>query len=142
MAEIQLAESEDDVAACFPVVQELRTHLDREEFLRRVRLQRREGFALVSLKEEGEVRAVAGFRVLHNLFSGRVLYVDDLVTAGAHRSEGHGAALFDWLMERARALDCDTLELDSGVQRFAAHRFYLLQRMEISSHHFRRKVGG
>ncbi|MGZ5001726.1 MAG: GNAT family N-acetyltransferase, partial [Chthoniobacterales bacterium] len=26
--------------------------------------------------------------------------------------------------------------LDSGVQRFDAHRFYLMKRMKISSHHF------
>ncbi len=140
MAEIRLAESEEDVAACFPVMQELRTHLEREEFLRRVRLQRREGYELACLSAGGAVRAAAGFRVIHNLFSGRVLYVDDLVTGAAHRSQGHGAALLGWLVERARALGCDSLELDSGVQRFAAHRFYLLHRMEISSHHFRREL--
>ncbi|MGZ5023946.1 MAG: GNAT family N-acetyltransferase, partial [Chthoniobacterales bacterium] len=28
------------------------------------------------------------------------------------------------------------LTLDSGVQRFDAHRFYLMKRMKISSHHF------
>jgi hypothetical protein len=26
--------------------------------------------------------------------------------------------------------------LDSGVQRFGAHRFYLRRRMNITSHHF------
>jgi hypothetical protein len=26
--------------------------------------------------------------------------------------------------------------LDSGVQRFGAHRFYLRRRMDITSHHF------
>lgn len=30
-----------------------------------------------------------------------------------------------------------TLELDSGVQRFDAHRFYLVQRMLNTAHHFR-----
>jgi len=32
------------------------------------------------------------------------------------------------------------LHLDSGVQRFSAHRFYLSKRMEISSHHFSLKL--
>jgi hypothetical protein len=36
----------------------------------------------------------------------------------------------------ARATGCAKLELDSGVQRFDAHRFYLRKRMIISSHHF------
>jgi hypothetical protein len=45
--------------------------------------------------------------------------------------------LFDWLVGEARAAGCQSLELDSGVQRFDAHRFYLRNRMAISSHHFR-----
>jgi len=35
---------------------------------------------------------------------------------------------------------CKNLELDSGVQRFDAHRFYLLKRMNISSYHFSIKI--
>ena len=50
---------------------------------------------------------------------------------------GYGKTLLDLLTERAREADCQALELDSGVQRFDAHRFYLTNRMIISSHHFR-----
>jgi hypothetical protein len=32
------------------------------------------------------------------------------------------------------------LHLDSGVQRFAAHRFYLARRMDITCHHFALKL--
>jgi hypothetical protein len=48
--------------------------------------------------------------------------------------------LFDWLVAQAREHGCARLELDSGVQRFRAHRFYLMKRMEISSHHFMLKL--
>jgi len=57
-------------------------------------------------------------------------------TRARDRSAGYGGELFDWLVEQAREKDCEHLELDSGVQRFDAHRFYLLKRMEISSYHF------
>jgi GNAT superfamily N-acetyltransferase len=53
---------------------------------------------------------------------------------------GYGTKLFDWLVDYARAENCQQLTLDSGVQRFAAHRFYLRQRMEITSHHFTLKL--
>jgi hypothetical protein len=48
--------------------------------------------------------------------------------------------LFDWLVDYARTENCKQLTLDSGVQRFAAHRFDLRQRMEITSHHFTLKL--
>jgi GNAT superfamily N-acetyltransferase len=134
---IRIAQTDVELARCFPVMRELRPHLAEAEFLPRIRRQQAGGYELAYLEQDGAVWATAGFRLLDNLATGRVLYVDDLVTVAAARSRGHGAALLDWLVARARAADCATLELDSGVQRFDAHRFYLGRRMYISSHHFR-----
>lgn len=131
------AHSRAEVAGCFPVMQQLRTHLtSEEEFLAQVERQRLAGYRLAFVEEAGVVRAVAGFRMLESFYAGRFCYVDDLVTDANARSLGHGGALFDWLVATARAEDCGNLQLDSGVQRFAAHRFYLTKKMIISSHHF------
>jgi len=138
--EIRLAESDRDIERCFPVMVQLRPHLEDAAFVATIRRQVAGGFTLAFLERDGHVQAVAGFRVIDNLVSGRILYVDDLVTDAAARSRGYGKALFDWLMARARAEGCRTLELDSGVQRFDAHRFYLVNRMHIASYHFRLKI--
>lgn len=130
-------ETDRDILRCLPVMKELRPQLPEALFVDRVRQQEREGFRLAALEDDGEVRAVAGIRTLHNLAWGYALYIDDLVTAEKHRSCGYGKNLFTWLFEYARELGCDQLHLDSGVQRFGAHRFYLDNRMDISSHHFR-----
>ncbi len=76
----------------------------------------------------------------NRFFSGKFLYVDDLVARGSNRSRGFGGELLDWLIKQAREHDCENLELDSGVQRFDAHRFYFSKRMSISSYHFRIKI--
>ena len=136
MPRVVLAETGEQIASCFPVMAELRPHLSGDSFIERVRQQAREGFRLAFVEEGGEVRAVAGYRVSTNLAWGKFLYVDDLVTAAAHRSKGYGGVLLDWLVEEARAAGCDQFHLDSGVQRFGAHRFYLSKRMDITSHHF------
>jgi GNAT superfamily N-acetyltransferase len=140
VSEIRLAESDRDIARCFPVMAQLRPHLEEAGFVAAVRRQFAGGFALVYLERDAHVQAVAGFRVIDNLFGGRILYVDDLVTDEAARSQGYGKVLFDWLTNRARAEGCRHLELDSGVQRFDAHRFYLVNRMHIASYHFRLKI--
>ena len=135
--QIALAETDDSIARCFPVMAQLRPHLVESGFLARVRRMHAEGYRLAFLADEsGTVRCVAGFRVLEMLHSGRTLYVDDLVTDDASRSRGHGDRLFDWLVAHARSLDCDEFSLDSGTQRVDAHRFYLRKRMKISSFHF------
>ncbi len=134
---IAVAKSLDEIARCFEVMRELRAQLASvEEFVERVRRQQKEGYRLVYLESDRAVRAVAGYRVHGLLYSGRTLYVDDLVTHDGDRSQGFGGQLFDWLVAEARREKCQMLSLDSGVQRFAAHHFYLMKRMEISAHHF------
>ncbi len=133
---IALVESDTDIARCFPVMAQLRPHLLEADFVARVRRMQREGFHLAFLAEDGAVRAVAGYRFQDKLFSGKNLYVDDLVTAATARSRGHGRTLLAWLIGQAQARGCDNFELDSGVQRHDAHRFYLRERMKIASYHF------
>jgi GNAT superfamily N-acetyltransferase len=80
--------------------------------------------------------AVAGFRLLHTLAWGYVLYVDDLVTRADFRGKGHARRLMEWLFAEADRLGCDQLHLDSGPQRIVAHRFYFNQGLHINSYHF------
>lgn len=133
---IERAETDEAILACYDVMAELRPHLARAGFLATVRAQEKDGLRLACVREGGRVVAVAGYRVATNLFCGRHLYVDDLVTASAERSRGHGKALLAWLREQATLNDCDVFHLDSGVQRKRAHQFYLREGMELSGYHF------
>lgn len=90
--------------------------------------------------ETGRCLAVAGWRVIATTAALRKLYIDDLVTAATERSSGVGSALLAELGRRARAAGCSTLDLDSGVRRADAHRFYFRERMAISSLHFSRTL--
>jgi GNAT superfamily N-acetyltransferase len=133
-----------ETALAFAAMRALRTHLsDARDFARRVdELQRPQGYRLVAMVEDDRVVAVAGFRLLEMLASGRVLYVDDLSTLPAARRRGHARALLDWCVEEAARHGCDALHLDSGVgpKRRDAHRLYLNAGMQISSHHFVREL--
>lgn len=134
---IAFAKSDEEIRACFPVMVQLRTHLVETDFLGRIRGMEKESYQLAYLKDPaGVVRSVAGLRKMNMLFSGRTIYVDDLVTDAATRSHGYGDALVDWLVAYARAEGFDEFSLDSGTQRVDAHRFYLRKRMKISSFHF------
>ena len=138
---VTVAQTDADIRDCWPVMVQLRPHVKEEEFVATVRRQFGEGYRLAFIRREGRVLAVAGFRILHSLASGRFCFVDDLVTDEAARSKGLGAELLRWIRAQARAAGCRRLELDSGVQRFAAHRFYFAHRMVISCYHFLQELG-
>jgi GNAT superfamily N-acetyltransferase len=136
MSTIAHATSQADILRCYPVMVQLRPHVEEKDFVARVKRQQQGGYELVFLEDGGSVRSVAGFRIAECLAWGKILYVDDLLTAEQSRSRGYGEQLFRWLTELARDRGCDQLHLDSGVQRFGAHRFYLANRMDIIAHHF------
>jgi GNAT superfamily N-acetyltransferase len=134
--EIRLAESDDEIAACYRVMRELRPHIDEISFVPRVRAQQTSGYLLAYAADESGPVAVAGFRLGQSLSWDRYLYVDDLVTLPARRSEGFGAGLLAWLKDYAARHGCAQLHLDSGVQRKDAHRFYEREGMEAFALHF------
>jgi len=137
---VDLAAGDPRWRSALPVLQELRPHLTQESLEQVLREGAPQGLRFTAVFRDGRCLAVAGWRVIANTSALRKLYVDDLSTTSTARSTGVGAALLDELRSRARAQGCHVLDLDSGVQRHDAHRFYLRERMEITSHHFAQRL--
>jgi len=121
-------------------LRELRPHLTPATFAAVYREGYPQGLRYLAVYDGDRCVGVAGWRVVATTAAIRKLYVDDLVTLASDRSRGVGALLLAELLERARALDCEILDLDSGVQRSDAHRFYMREGLTISSFHFLRAV--
>jgi GNAT superfamily N-acetyltransferase len=138
---IQHAETDEHIAATYDVMRQLRPHLSREEYVPLVRgLMASDGFRLAALADEGQVRAVAGYRYMNMLYCGRILYLDDLVSDEHARSRGYGKRLLDWLKDEARREGCTELQLISKTIREQAHRFYFREGFGIECFHFRAKL--
>ncbi|MCP4049843.1 MAG: GNAT family N-acetyltransferase [bacterium] len=134
--EIKSISIPDDIKGCYTVVKELRSHVSQEQFEQQVKRQQQNGYKLIALSNNDMFVAIAGFRISECLAWGKFLYVDDLVTKSTEKSKGYGQKLLDYLTSYAKQQGCNMLHLDSGVQRFTAHRFYIKQGMDIKSHHF------
>ena len=133
---IRIGSDREEIARCYAVMRQLRPALMPDEFVDRVILQQAEGYRLAFLEHEGAIVALAGFRVMNVLWSGKTMYVDDLVTDEAMRSRGFGERMIKWLVEQARSEGCKTFSLDSGTHRESAHAFYFRVGLRISDFHF------
>lgn len=118
------------------VLLQLRPQYDEDGLIAQIRQQQAAGYQVAYVEETDRVLCVAGFVIGEKLAWGKHLYIDDLVTDDGQRSRGAGKAMMDWLKVLARDQGCGQIHLDSGVQRFAAHRFYLREGYSIASHHF------
>ena len=120
-----------------PVLQQLREDLTLDDIRGICDDAQGQRPTFTALFLDGGCVAVAGWRVMRNTHLGKVLYIDDLVVDAGHRSRGYGAKMLEMLKEQAKSLGVQAIDLDSGVQRHAAHRFYMSNGFIISSYHFR-----
>ncbi len=136
--EVFLAQSEQEIIEASRVLNELRPQYSADELVNTVKLQMVQGYRLVSCTENDACLGAMGFVMGHKLAWKKHIYIDDLVVTEKSRSKGAGGAMLNWIMAYAREKGCEQIHLDSGVQRFAAHKFYLKNGFRIASHHFSR----
>ncbi|HEY6241675.1 MAG TPA: GNAT family N-acetyltransferase [Burkholderiales bacterium] len=123
-----------------PVHRQLRTALPAEYEAKMKRVFA--GGARMCIAADGkDVAGVAVYRMYENTFTGKQLYVDDLVTDERRRSGGVGRALLGYLEQKARAAGFENVALDSGTQRQQAHKFYFREGMVVTAFHFGKKLG-
>lgn len=134
--EAYLLENNDELDSIAEVILQLRPQYSLNTLKSQIQKQQTSGYQLAYVKQGTYILCVAGFVIGEKLAWGKYLYIDDLVTNKLNRSQGAGSFLIAWLKKYAKDKGCQQLHLDSGVQKFPAHRFYLRERFNIASHHF------
>jgi len=119
--------NKEELLKAFPIMKQLRTHLIEETYLNLILDMKKEGYKMFALYVDEEVVAVAGVIKLTNLYYGKHVWVNDLVTDINKRSNKYGQSLLSFINEWAKENGCDVVALSSGLQRVEAHKFYELK---------------
>jgi GNAT superfamily N-acetyltransferase len=133
--------SEKDIEKLIPVFSELRKQRTHDELREMLSEQMKDRFQVIYIGTQREVFAMACFRKMEVSFSGKTLYVDDLVTHPGHRRKGYGEILLRWMIRYAKDHDYDHFSLDSGDDQKAAHQLYRKYGLEVDGAHFASEVG-
>ena len=122
---IKELESTSELLAAFPIMKQLRTHLDETTYLELVKeAKEKDSYRILALQDGNEIISVIGFKPMITLYYGRFVWVCDLVTDQGKRSKGYGEKLLDHIEKWAKANGYSSVALSSGLQREDAHRFY------------------
>jgi GNAT superfamily N-acetyltransferase len=114
-----------DLERCYPVIKELRPHLDFTQFLDIYECARAaDGYEIVACEVQGQIVAVMGYRFLWDFVRGKHVYVDDLVSAENHRSFGYGSELLKFAETIAKKAGCKALRLCTGIENELGIKFY------------------
>lgn len=132
---------EKNLSLFFPVIRELRPHLDEKSFLDLYEKARAsDQYSIIGLMRNDELLGAMGYRILHDFVHGRHLYVDDLVTTENARSQGIGAILLKKAEALAIELNCSNLRLCTGIANEGGKRFYTKNGWDIRSVAFKKKL--
>ncbi|WP_067727415.1 GNAT family N-acetyltransferase [Oceanobacillus damuensis] len=117
--------SKDEIIEAYPIMRQLRTHLDENTYLELVMdAKEKDSYKIFALVDAGKIVAVTGFKPMITLYYGRFVWVCDLVTEKTMRSKGYGEKLLGYVHEWAMENNYESIALSSGLQRTDAHRFY------------------
>ncbi len=118
-------QSQKEILEAFPVMNQLRSHLDEKTYLDLVtEAIEKDKYRLFALYDQGKVVAVTGFKPMITLSSGRFVWICDLVTDKNKRSKGYGEKLLHFVQNWAKENGYGNVSLSSGLERIDAHRFY------------------
>ncbi|MES2186253.1 MAG: GNAT family N-acetyltransferase [Pseudomonadota bacterium] len=142
-AALRHAETDGELRACWPVMHQLRPHLqDADGFIGRVQRMRGDRYRILAAWQGESVVALGGYHLMDNFIHGRFLYVDDLVTRDTARGCGWGARLMEEMAAIARQSGCASLVLDTALSNALAQRFYFRQGLLTRAIRFSRELAG
>lgn len=122
---IKELQTKEEILEGFPVMKQLRTHLDEETYLDLVMEAReKDRYKIFALVDDENIVAVTGFKPMITLYYGRFVWVCDLVTDTNRRSKGYGETLLKFVHQWTEENGYESVALSSGLEKTDAHRFY------------------
>lgn len=133
--------SDAQVEKVFPLMKELRPHLDADQYLRLYKEAKlRDDYRLYGVVLGDLCVSLMGARVLYDFTHGKHLYIDDLVTTKDLRGQGLGRLLLQYALELARNEECTGLRLGTGVDNRDGQRFYEREGWSLRSLTYKIKI--
>ena len=91
---------------------------------------------LLAYDDEGTIIGIATLSIIMGPIVRKIAYLEDFVTDSNMRGQGIGSALWDAMIEWAKAKNCTELNFTSGHGREAAQEFYKKRGAEIYDTNF------
>ena len=125
----------DEIIAVFPVLSHMYPDLTLDEYKTIIPKRLNEGYRMVAVFDGEKCVCAAGFWIGVRFYCGKFMQLDNMVSLPNARSKGAGKLLVDWIKSLAKTEGCNKIILDTYVENFEAHKFFLREGFIIRGYH-------
>jgi hypothetical protein len=131
----------EEIPHILPMVQELMGQQFSNEILaQRFSEMFDQNYECFKITHDEQTVGVFGLWFMTRHYAGRSCEPDHIFIKEEYRSKGVGKNLFEFIYKYADEKGCETSELNSYVQNYRSHKFYLNEGYEIKGYHFLKKL--
>jgi GNAT superfamily N-acetyltransferase len=134
--DIKIIRTDIEIEQCWEVAFLLRPHLNKNNWVSIItEMMQNEQYSLIGIMDNDKFVAFAGYRRMTSLYSGNIIYIDDLCTLEAYRGKGLASQLLEYVKAIAIAENKDTVELDTGFDNNTGQKLYLKSGFKLAALH-------
>ncbi|MGI0107535.1 GNAT family N-acetyltransferase [Salinimicrobium sp. WS361] len=131
----------EEIPHILPMVQELMgQQFSNEILIQRFSEMFDQNYECFKITHDEQTVGVFGLWFMTRHYAGRSCEPDHIFIKEEYRSKGVGKNLFEFIYKYAAEKGCETSELNSYVQNYRSHKFYLNEGYEIKGYHFLKKL--
>ncbi len=131
----------EDFAEVLPYLKKLHSEPPADDVLKERLLEMfDQNYECFGIYKEQRLIGVFGLWFMTRHYAGRSCEADHIFIEEEFQGRGIGASIFEFIHEYARSKDCETMELNSYVENFKSHKFYMNLGYIIRGYHFLKKL--
>lgn len=131
----------EDFAEVLPYLKKLHSKPPNEDILKQRLLEMfDQNYECFGIYQKDRLIGVFGLWFMTRHYAGRSCEVDHIYINDEFQESGIGKSLFGFVHEYAESKGCETVELNSYVENFRSHKFFMNRGYVIRGYHFLKKL--
>ena len=131
----------EDFSIVLPYLKKLHQRPPSDNLLKKRLLEMfSQNYECFGIYSQDNLIGVFGLWFMTRHYAGKCCEADHIVIDEEFQNKGVGSSLMNFIHEYARTKGCETIELNSYVENFRSHKFYMNLGYVIRGYHFLKKL--
>jgi GNAT superfamily N-acetyltransferase len=130
----------EEMFAAFDVLSNMYPDMNRAEYEAVLPERVKNGYRMVGVFDGDTCVCSAGFWISYRFYCGKFIQLDNMVTVPDARSKGVGKLVVDFIKSLGKSESCQKVLIDTYVENYSAHRFFLREGFIIRGYHLNYEI--